>query len=119
MQPDEDRRRKTYQGIARARLLLKRDLGWLPGFPRVEADSALRNASDEHTLLGRDQLAAHWPPASRAIRSCPRVEDGAGGRAFELGKGKECGDESLHSKGPVQIWIYCQIKQKCYIWLHE
>ncbi len=69
MQPDEDRRRKAHQGIARARLLLKRDLGWLPGFPRVEVDSAIDNVSDNHA-----------PPSLLPFTSSPRgrVDRGQG-----------------------------------------
>jgi hypothetical protein len=31
----------------------------------------------------------------------------------------QSGDESPHSKGPDAVRTCCQIKQKCYIWLHE
>ena len=36
MQPDERRHGKVQQGISRARMMLKKDLGWLPGFPLAD-----------------------------------------------------------------------------------
>jgi len=42
MQPDERRRGKTQQGVSRARILLKKHLGWLPGFPLAGEESSLR-----------------------------------------------------------------------------
>ncbi len=38
MRPQKERSRKPQYGVSRARLLLKKNLGWLPGFP-VELDS--------------------------------------------------------------------------------
>ncbi len=34
MRPDDERRKLRRAGVARARLLLRRDMPWLPGFPR-------------------------------------------------------------------------------------
>ena len=75
MQPDDERRRKTQQGIARARVLLKRDLGWLPGFPRVEADGALGTRSDDHV------------PSAMLPASLRRGREGGGEGAGESAAG--------------------------------
>ncbi|KAA1261337.1 hypothetical protein LF1_38840 [Rubripirellula obstinata] len=40
MQPLENKRTKTQTGVARARLLFKRDLAWLPGYPLDAANDA-------------------------------------------------------------------------------
>jgi hypothetical protein len=32
MQHNEEKRRRTRDGVARARILLKKHMGWLPGF---------------------------------------------------------------------------------------
>ena len=42
MQPDDPRRGKTQQGISRVRMLLKKHLGWLPGFPLAAESGAIR-----------------------------------------------------------------------------
>lgn len=42
MQPDERRRGKIQQGISRARLLLKKNLGWLPGRPLAAERGSIR-----------------------------------------------------------------------------
>ena len=42
MQPDRRRRGKIQQGISRARILLKKNLGWLPGFPLVDERGSIR-----------------------------------------------------------------------------
>lgn len=63
MQPLENKRTKIQTGVARARLLIKRDMAWLPGYPLIKTNSEAESKNVlpwRADLPQRDNVSQPW-----------------------------------------------------------